>query len=36
MTNLISMAELLAPRWKSQAGMYQTGFAGMTREPVTL
>ena len=40
MTNLIShgrpMAELLAPRWKSQAGMYQTEFAGMTREPVTL
>jgi hypothetical protein len=36
MTNLISMAELLAPRWKSQAGMYQAGFAGMTREPVTL
>ena len=40
MTNLIShgrpMAELLVPRWKSQAGMYQTEFAGMTREPVTL
>lgn len=30
------MAELLALRWKSQAGIYQAGFAGMTREPVTL
>ncbi len=30
------MAELLAPRWKAQAGMFQAEFAGMTREPVTL
>ena len=30
------MAELLAPRWKPLAGVFQGEFAGMTREPVTL
>ncbi|MDR9878236.1 nucleotidyl transferase AbiEii/AbiGii toxin family protein [Pseudomonas allii] len=30
------MSELLAPRWKPLAGIFQAEFAGMTREPVTL
>lgn len=30
------MGELLAPRWKPLAGIFQAEFAGMTREPVTL
>lgn len=30
------MAELLAPRWKPLADMFQAEFAGMTRAPVTL
>lgn len=30
------MSELLAPRWKPLAAIFQAEFAGMTREPVTL
>lgn len=30
------MGELLAPRWKPLAGVFQAEFAGMTREQVTL